>query len=62
MATWTQAICEECYQKRRPGWRPYRLKKPDEEICCDCGKKTKSGIYYRENPNLVKYPRQEEDD
>jgi hypothetical protein len=36
------------------------MKHPDEEICCDCGRGTCSGIYMRLDPATVRYPAIEE--
>lgn len=60
--SWTQAICEACWNERNPD-RPATAIKPefaDEERCCWCGKATRSGIYVRADPAKVPYPREEE--
>jgi hypothetical protein len=31
----------------------------ENEICCDCGKTNRSGIYIREDPNKVRFPKEE---
>lgn len=62
MSTWTQPVCDECFTAERPGRRPVRLREPDLERCCLCGAATRSGIYMRLDPNVVPYPRRENDD
>jgi hypothetical protein len=59
VVTWNQAICEDCWDKRHPERRPVTVKfdMRDREQCCDCGLPTLSGIYLREDPMLVRYPR-----
>jgi len=56
---WTQPICEECYNKRSGGQTPIKLIEPNTEQCCDCGKETKEGIYFRVDPRTVKFPAKE---
>src|SRR5262245_57933942 len=71
-ATWTQGICSACYAKRYPGRRPVvvsagqpisdsRSGGPtitrEQEQCCDCGIATTDGIYIRDDPWQVRYPR-----
>jgi hypothetical protein len=71
VATWTQAICGACYAVRYPGRRPVRVSpgQPisgggggptislEHEQCCDCGLATTDGIYIRDDPVAVRYPR-----
>jgi hypothetical protein len=54
---WTHAICDDCFNHRKPGHHPVRVKDPDREQCCDCGRPTTSGIYIRDDPMMVRYPR-----
>lgn len=64
MANWNQPICDPCWQFRcalegTPGRKATRLKNAEFEDCAFCGKRTASGIYVREHPDLVPYPKQE---
>jgi hypothetical protein len=57
---WTHAICADCWDKKNPE-RP-ALRTPEgmeqkvgaSETCCYCLWPTRSGIYVREDPNLLK--------
>lgn len=51
---WRHAICEACWHRKNPTRRAVRLKEPDNEVCCWCFKSTRSGIYVREDPELVR--------
>jgi hypothetical protein len=57
MSRWTHSICEDCYYKLREerDWAklPSRLREPEPENCCYCGHQHQSGIYVRDDPNLV---------
>jgi hypothetical protein len=59
--SWMQAICGSCYDKRYPGRWPVAVRpehRPSEQgQCCDCGQATSEGIYFREDPTTVRYPR-----
>lgn len=57
MMTWTQPLCDDCWNRAHPGVPPVRLRQPDEERCCTCGARTKSGIYARINPKEVDHPK-----
>jgi hypothetical protein len=48
--SWTQGICDDCWEMNNPGREPYRLLKPERETCCVCGGVTLSGIYVRRRP------------
>jgi hypothetical protein len=54
---WTQSICGTCWWERFPSRPPVRVNDVEREQCCDCGMPTTSGIYWREDPMLVRYPR-----
>lgn len=56
---WNQPVCDDDWEKRSPGREPYRLEDPDPEICCYCGKSTRSGIYVRIHPSEVPFPARE---
>jgi hypothetical protein len=62
--TWNQAICETCWNERNPDRQAHRLI-PDvaeEETCSYCGKSTRHGIYVRDEPATVSYPRARAED
>lgn len=61
--SWTQAICADCWFDRFPGREPVRFRPEvrESETCCDCGRKTRSGIYVRADPTSVNFPRAEEE-
>lgn len=59
MSRWRHAICDECYdleseQNDQLPEEPVRLQQPEQEDCCFCGAKTKSGIYIRKDPSQTK--------
>lgn len=54
--SWTQPMCDACWEADPYNGRPYRMIDRDTEICAWCGKETRSGIYRREDPALVPYP------
>lgn len=58
--SWTQAMCDRCWDLFNPRRIPTRLLQPTEEICGVCGEKTTSGIYIRADPRLVPHPRKKE--
>jgi hypothetical protein len=49
MSGWTHAICDDCWDKNKPG-APGRLGIIEKSICCWCGRPTWSGIYLCEDP------------
>ena len=55
--SWSQAICSGCYDKRYPQRPPVKFKSARREQCCDCGMPTDEGIYMREDPMTVRFPR-----
>ena len=59
--SWTQAICDKCWDTYGAG-EPLRvsLEVRESERCGWCGDDTLSGIYTRQDPKNVNYPRQEE--
>lgn len=58
VAGWTQAICDPCFVDRYGHSRVVsRTTEPEREQCCDCGVPTTSGIYIRDDPAQVRYPR-----
>lgn len=56
--SWTQPICSFCYNSRYPGREPLRIADDGYEKCCDCGKPTSDGIYFRVDPSTVKFPQE----
>ena len=58
---WTQPVCDPCYATKEPEREPFRMKEPELERCCFCGKQTLSGIYYRVDPRTVPYPTAEKE-
>jgi hypothetical protein len=54
MSRWIHSICEDCYEEQEPGRKPVRVREPEEETCCFCGKPTTDGIFYRFDPSKLK--------
>lgn len=54
--SWTQAICNDCWDERNPERKSPRKNTGMAEKCCWCGFGTCSGIYVREDPKVVPYP------
>lgn len=55
--SWTQPLCEECWNRENPGRSPIRVDGLIEvNICCTCGAPTTAGIWTRKNPQEVPYP------
>jgi hypothetical protein len=52
MSKWNHSICDPCWIERSLQREAVRLREPRVEQCCFCGKKHKSGIYVREDPQL----------
>ena len=57
---WNQPICEACWSRRCPGRIPVRIADASVETCAYCGLETDSGIFVREHPDSVPFPRQED--
>jgi hypothetical protein len=55
--TWTQPLCDVCYNARHPEREPYKLIEQDEERCCLCGTVTTMIVWYRIDPRTVPFPR-----
>lgn len=53
MSQWTHPICIRCWAKAHPGRTPVRVSEWHWERCCYCAKKTRSGIFVRQNPKDV---------
>lgn len=54
--SWTQPVCDDCYDWQRPETPPHRLVEREPERCAWCGKLTLSGIFVRADPASVPYP------
>lgn len=50
MSQWTHPLCDDCYHQQHEGMVPHRLRDPECERCCGCGRLTDSGIYVRADP------------
>ena len=63
-ASWRQAICERCWLRRRPGLAPVRVlsSRAVLEVCSYCGGETVVGIYVRDDPARVPFPRLEREE
>ena len=55
--SWTQPMCEDCWNRRNPTRRASRLADGPLERCAWCDVRTTSGIYVRANPASVPYPK-----
>lgn len=63
--SWTQPICERCWILRDESYTsddalkmPIRLKDPELEFCSYCGLITFVGIYIRDDPANVPFPKE----
>jgi hypothetical protein len=54
--SFTQPICDNCWDKENPDRRSPRHMEGEIEQCCLCGESTRSGIYIRRDPKTVPYP------
>lgn len=73
--SWTQPECEKCWINENAIWEPIegvgevlrgvrqpsRISEAPIEKCCMCGDITISGIYVRRDPEIVPYPRLEDE-
>lgn len=65
---WTQPKCERCWVEAETTLeegtirirRPSRIAEPEVETCAFCGELTISGIYVREDPRTLAYPKGED--
>jgi hypothetical protein len=57
--SFTQPICNGCWDEQHPDRRSVRMLLCDHEICCYCGTDTQSGIYARVDPDTVPHPSME---
>lgn len=54
--SWTQPICDDCWDRDHADRPSPRLGGGFAEQCCKCGAGTNSGIYIRVDPSTVGYP------
>ena len=59
--SWTQPVCEKCWEKEYGERVPTKLLSPEVECCALCGVPTSSGIYIRRDPQTVPYPAEKGD-
>lgn len=59
---WTQPVCDPCWIFREGDRLPVRVRDADAVHCCNCGGRTRSGIYVRIDPGTIRFPVKEEDD
>lgn len=57
--SWTQPVCNDCWDEDHPDRPSPGLEAGDAESCCKCDYLTRSGIYVRIDPTSVPYPRVE---
>lgn len=60
--TFTQPLCDDCWDEENPESLSPRRGQGDHELCCKCGMPTRAGIYIRRDPATVRYPRAEPPD
>lgn len=57
---WNQPVCERCWRVLHPERVAVRAASEIQaEACAFCGFQTRAGIYVREHPHRVPYPKQE---
>lgn len=54
--SWTQPLCDDCWDVDHPDHAAPRTKLGRAEQCCKCGAGTNNGIYVRVDPSTVEYP------
>lgn len=45
-------LCDECWEKKYPKRKPFRVPNPPEATCDNCAKPTRSGIYVNIKPQV----------
>jgi len=60
--SWTQPLCEDCWDERYLSRVSVRDVDGPAETCCLCGHATTSGIFIRIDPASVPFPRTEASD
>jgi hypothetical protein len=57
MSKWTHSICVKDFEDLtgKSAESAVRMKDPELEVCCFCGKDTISGIYIRHDPSKLNY-------
>jgi len=53
--SFTQPVCDDCWDAEHPENPARRLDAGEAECCCQCGALTRSGIYIRVDPLTVPY-------
>lgn len=59
--SWTQPVCDDCWNAEYPDRSPVRLRAGLVETCCKCGLPTRGGIYIRVDPQTIPFPTNEKD-
>lgn len=54
--SWTQPVCDPCFEEMQPGRSPIRVRDRTDEVCCKCGHENADGIFVRVDPRLVPFP------
>jgi hypothetical protein len=54
--SWTQPICDDCWDEDHPDKPSPRRGAGHAENCCKCEITTQSGIYIRVDPETVPHP------
>jgi len=55
--SFTQPLCDRCWIEAHGITSvPVRMQRPEGEVCCNCGKGTRSGIYIRIDPQEARFP------
>ncbi len=54
--SWTQPICDDCYDEREPDRLPIAMREAPTERCVDCNRLTSIGVYIRVDPTTARYP------
>lgn len=48
---WIHSMCDRCWNIKRGGTFPCRVRYPETDTCCWCGRDNNSGIYLRYRPD-----------
>ena len=57
---WNQPKCEQCWENENPNREAVRVIDHNLELCSTCARETYSGIYVRQHPDDVNYPKEDE--
>ena len=58
--SYTQPLCEQCWDTEQPGRVPVKFRNDKELPCCMCGQPTSDGIYIRRDPKSCYFPYDDE--